>query len=550
MEGPGRTGEQPLKEVILSSVRSTGFWSFIAAVVGVVAVTAGGILFLTIEEMRNFSVSVLIIGISLLFLALVLSPRAVAMFLIGRQGKYGANEVIMAVAFLAIAVLVNFMFFRNSNRFDITATRALSLSLQTAQVLDSLRTEVRANAFFVEGDTRTASDRNQAEDLLNEFARHTNRFSYRFVDPELRRSVALQHEVTDYPVIVFEDMDAEEGRRQSVFSFTEQDFVTGILVATGVRQKSVYFLTGHKEATVTRDVTGQADDEGLDFALQRMQRDNYTVLPLNLKQTGSVPENAAVLIIAGPKQDLDAQEKTALMEYLKSGGRLVAMFDPNTPDSFVDLLHTWGVTLGRKSIADAVSNLYGETLTPLLQRTNGQYTSGDITGIGIADQIDGTFFPGATSVDLLIPREALTPRIGFTPLALTTPASWLETDLENVDFDPDVDRPGPFSVAAVIQATQTADETDLHPLVRLVVFGDSDFAKNKFFYSNDNADFLLNSVNWLAEDFELISIRPKLIAFRDLVVNTRERDFIRWSSWFLPPAVMVLLSIVVWWRRR
>ena len=362
MEGPDRTGEQSFKETLLSSARSTGFWSFIAAIVGVVAVAAGGILFLTIEETRNFAVSVLIIGISLLFLALVLSPRAVAMFLIGRQGKYGANVVVMAVAFLAIAVLVNFLVFRNPNRFDVTATKILSLSPQTAQVLDRLRTEVRANAFFVEGDTRTAFARSRAEDLLNEFARHTSRFSYRFVDPELRRSVALQYDVTDYPIIVFEDMDAQEGRRQSVLSFTEQNFVTGILVATGVRQKRVYFLTGHKERTATRDVlTGQADDEGLDFALQGMQRDNYAVLPLNLKQSGGVPEDAAVLIIAGPKQDLDAEEKAALMEYLKGGGRLVAMFDPDTPDSFVDLLRTWGVTLGRKSIADAVSNVAGPT---------------------------------------------------------------------------------------------------------------------------------------------------------------------------------------------
>ncbi len=83
-----------------------------------------------------------------------------------------------------------------------------------------------------------------------------------------------------------------------------------------------------------------------------------------------------------------------------------------------------------------------------------------------------------------------------------------------------------------------------------MVFGDSDFAKNKFFSSSQNGDLLLNSVNWLAADFELISIRPKLAPFRELVVNTRERDFIKWSSWFLPPAVMVVLGGIVWWRRR
>ena len=75
-----------LKDLMLSSVRSAGFWSFVAAVVGVVALIAGGALYFTVEEIRDFSVSVVIIGIVLVFLALVLSPRAIAIFLVGRQG--------------------------------------------------------------------------------------------------------------------------------------------------------------------------------------------------------------------------------------------------------------------------------------------------------------------------------------------------------------------------------------------------------------------------------------------------------------------------------
>ena len=83
-----------------------------------------------------------------------------------------------------------------------------------------------------------------------------------------------------------------------------------------------------------------------------------------------------------------------------------------------------------------------------------------------------------------------------------------------------------------------------------MVFGDSDFARNKYFYSSDNQDLLLNSVNWLAEDYDLISIRPKLIPIRELVLNKREREFVKWSSWFLPPAIMLLAGGYVWWRRR
>ena len=528
-------------------------WSFISAVVGVIGVVAGGIIFLTIDELNNFSVSVLVIGIALLALALVLSPRAAAMFLAGRRGRYGVNVLVMTVAFFAIAILVNFLLFRNTTRFDVTATRALTLNPQTLQILGDLETDVRANAFFVEDDSRTAFARSQAEGLLNEFDRHSSHFTFRFIDPQLRRSLATRYDVTEFPSVVFEDMT--ENRIEKIASVTEQAFVTGILVATGAEQKRVYFLTGHDERAETRDfVTGAIDDEGFDLALDGMRRDNYAVIPLNLMRLEQVqvPDDAAVLLIAGPKQNLDEQETQALVDYIKRGGSVVALLDPDPPESFASVFQMWAVGFGSESIADAVSNVGGELLTPMIQRTNGQFPSSEITRVNIVDQLGVAFFPEVTSVSRTVPIRDLTPNISFVPLAMTTPVSWLESDPENVSLDAGDELRGPFTVAAAVQASITADETERHPLAKLVIFGDSDFAKNRWFSSSQNGDLLLNSVNWLAEDFGLISIRfdPKLTPFRELVVNTRERDFIKWSSWFLPPAVMVVLGGIVWWRRR
>ena len=548
MATPGRSDET-LTGILLSSVRSYGFWSFVAAVVGVAAVAAGGIILLTIDELRNFGIGVLIIGLSLLFLALVLSPRAIALFLVGRQGRYGVNVVVMTVAFFAIAVLVNLLLFLvDAPRVDVTATRVFTLSPQTLSVLENLDSRVRANGFFIPGSTDPAP-RQQADDLLSEFKRRSTTFEYRFVDPELNRTLALKYGVTQYPAVVFEDVSTE--RQQLAPAFTEQGFTTAILIATGQEQKKVYYLTGHGEASVTQDVfTGEADSEGFDFALQGMTRDNYAVRSLNLQQVGEVPEDAAVLIFAGPTQELDESDVEALTAYIKRGGRIIALLDPGTPRTFVDLLSLWGVAMGERSVADAISNVAGEMLTPLVQRSNAQYGS-RATGVGITDRLDVTFFPQTTYVETTLNPEDMPPFIRFVPLALTTPASWVETNSEEVSFDPaEDDKRGVFFLAAFVEASGTVDESERHPTAKFVVFGDSDFAKNKFFYSSDNADFLLNSVNWLAEDFDLISIRPKLVPFRELVVNRRERDFIKWSSWFLPPSVMVLLGLVVWWRRR
>ncbi|MDA0770851.1 MAG: hypothetical protein BZY79_03140 [SAR202 cluster bacterium Casp-Chloro-G4] len=556
-------GGESVREFLLSSIKSTGFWSFVTAIVGVLGLVVGGGLFLTIEETRDFSLSVIIIGLVLLFLALVLSPRAIAIFLGGRQGRFGGNVIVMTVAFFVIIVLVNFLLFRTPTRVDVTATRVFTLSDDTQRILNGLDGGVKAHAFFIPTAASTISTKQQVEDLLNEFDRRSNNFSFEFVDPELERSVAQQYGVVNYPVIVFEDLS--DGTQQATQSFTEQDFVTSILIATGEEQKTIYYLTGHGEAGPTRDsITGQLGDadNGFDFALQGLQRDNYRVSPLSLLETGGVPENAAVLIIAGPQKDLDPMERDALNQYIRNGGsddnpeggRIIGLFDPNTPSSFVELFVQWGVVIGNFSVADPVSNVAGQELTPLLQKDYGQYftsTSPLSEGIPITDQIRVSFFPDAASLEPLIPVEEMPPYLRLAPLGVTTGASWLEPNPENIHFDGDVDVRRPFSIIMAIQASGTVDESERHSEAKMVLFGDSDFAKNKFFFSSsDNGDLFLNSVNWLAEDYDLIGIGPKLFPYRELVVTSRGRNFIKWSSWVVPPLVMLVLGALVWWRRR
>ena len=541
---------------VLDSLKSTGFWSAVGAAVGVIAVVIGAALFITVDELRDLAVSTLIVGLVLLFIALALSPRAVAIFMAGRQGRWGANVAIMTAAFFVIVILINFLLFRTTARFDTTSTRVFTLAQQTRQVLDGIDDPVRANAFFIPNDPTTAFQRQQAEDLLNEFARRSRNFTYRFVDPELNRSVAVQYDVTDYPVIVFEDLVT--GAQQGVFEFTQQDFVTGILISTGVEQKRVYYLTGHEEASLTRDpTTGNTDDEGFDFALQGMQRDNYRVVPLNLIQDGAAPADAAVVIVPGPKRDLNEDEFQALMDYLLGGGKAIFMLDPDAPDSYRELLVQWGVQVGLSPVADLISNVAGEPTTPMLQRANAQFVGG-LTGVEIAEKLDVAFFSDATAVLPALPPEDMPTWMQYKPIGHTTPASWLETNPEEVSFDVGEDISGQFDIVAAMEAggTLSGQPLNLPPekgedtLAKLVVFGDSDFARNKFFFSSDNSNLLLNSVNWLAGDYDLIAIREPFFASRPIIVNSREREFIKWSSWFVPPLIMLIIGVAVWWRRR
>ena len=554
---------------ILPELGTLSFWSYVCAAAGIIGVIAGVTFYLTIPQIENFSLSVLIIGLSLLFLALAFSARSVGAFMLGRQGRYGANILIMSAAFLVIAILVNFLLFRNTLRVDATSTRIFTLSPQAVSVLDSLEGPVQATLFYDPSSPREQFQAEQTSDLLNELSRRTNKLTYRLEDPDLNPSLASRYGVVTYPSLVFEDLTNNRLQELRCIpgpecrNYSEQELIASILLVTGQEQKRVYFLTGHKEKGLSVETTSvQLGDEGYDLAIGGMRRDNYAVGFLNLLETGKIPEDTAVLVVAGPQQDLTADEKQAIFEYLKrgvvrkdgtvTGARLLGLFDPETPESFADLLTNWGIDLGYYPIADIFSSVAEEPLTPIVQRSNQQYISRE--GVPITEQLNTNIFPGATAVDITVSDPVDVPSyIDLYRMIVSTP-SWMETDPEEVQFNPDEEQMSVWSYATVVQAlgTFTEEPADLGnpPPAKFVIFGDSDFAKNRFYASFDNADLLLNSVNWLAEDYNLISIRPKIIPFRELVVTTGERDFIKWSSWFLPPAVMVLVGFYVWWRRR
>ena len=542
--------EESYRSIIISSFSSPGFWSVILSVTGLVAIVFGGAINLAFEDLADVSLWVLLAGALSVFVSIILSPRAIAIFLVGRRGRYGTNVAIMTIAFFIIMLVINYFLYQNPNRIDVTATRIFSLSSQTLKILDTLPSDVTANAFFA--ITSSDNERQQTDDLLNEFARRSDKFSYRFIDPELDRAQAIRYNVTNFPTVVFEENAT--GKLQHVDEFTEQEFVTGILISTGVEQKKIYYLTGHGEASYTRDpMLQEVEESGLDYAIEGMERDNYRVESLNLIQSGSIPDDTAVLVIAGPEKDLSDDEFAAINEYVINGGRMLALFDPGVAENFNLLLVQFGFTISQKRIADAVSNVAGQMLTPMLQKANGQFSTSNQIGVGIADQVAVSFFPEAGAVIQMADPADMPPHIQFDTFGITTPVSWLEDDPENPEYSTG-EMMGPFAIAGVIEASGHIAES---PAVaagrvasRTVVIGDSDFATNKYFNSSDNADLFLNSVNWLADDYELISIRPKLIAYRELVVNTREKDFIKWSSWVFPPTLMIILGIFVWWRRR
>jgi len=152
-------------------------------------------------------------------------------------------------------------------------------------------------------------------------------------------------------------------------------------------------------------------------------------------------------------------------------------------------------------------------------------------------------------------------------LVKTSGQSWAETDLAlkgAIKFDEGQDRMGPVSLAAVATvkgpvpaptpapspAPSPAPEEPKAREGRVVAIGDADFASNSLLGFQGNEDFFLNAVAWLAEDADLISIRPKEPENQALFLSRQVQQNVAWVALVLLPGLFVVLGVVSWWRRR
>ena len=480
--------------------------------------------------------------------------RQVARAFERRQTRYGTLAGTGLVLVLAIVVALNYVLARRNARWDLTAARQYSLSDQTRRVLDSLTAPVQILVFAREPEFP------RYRDQLGEYANLSSQVSVDYVDADKQPLLARQYDVQAYGTIVFD----YEGRVERVVSGAEQDLTNGLIKVIAGEQRAVYFLQGHGE----KEYAGP-DRDGYSTVSDALALDNFEVTSIVLAQQGAVPEDATVVVVAGPQTDLLPGEVEALAAYLDRGGKLLVLVDPPAdrdtpaPEGLFGLLREWGIELGSDVVVDAsgMGQLLGaDASVPVA----ANYPFHPITdGFNLL-----TAYPLARSVSAAV--GSADGRVAQSFIE-TSAQSWSEADIDalvtgQVELNEEAgDRPGPVAIGMAVSApapapaasaepvpTDTdADDADATPPeTRLAVVGDSDFATNGVVGVQGNRDMFLNTVNWLAQQENLIAIRAREPEDRRLTLTADQQRRVFWLSLLLVPGFVLGAGVYTWWRRR
>ncbi|MBI3262681.1 MAG: GldG family protein, partial [Acidobacteria bacterium] len=418
---------------------------------------------------------------------------------------------------------------------------------QTKKILQSLDAPLNMIVFAQE------TDFSRFRDKLPEYGYVSKNVHIDYVDADKQPAKAKQYQVQSYGTVVLE----YKGRTERIVSDQEQELTNGIIKVVTGRERKLYLIQGHGEHDTT-----SSERTGYSSLATALRSDNFAVDKLVLAQVKDVPDDATVVVIAGPRTDYLPQEVDALRRYLRKGGKLLVEVD--TPEkgaagqftNLSALLKEWAIEMGDNVVVDisGVGQLIGTDASVPVAAT---YPSHAIT-----QQFNLlTAYPLARS---MTPMTGVT---GKSPQTFveTSARSWAETDIQRLMTTGEVnldtakgDKQGPISIAVAVSG-EAPDAKALDgakpgegqkPETRVAAIGDSDFAANYALGIQGNRDLFMNTVNWLSQQENLISIRPKEPEDRRITLTADQQRRIFWLSLVIIPGAVLAGGVYTWWRRR
>ena len=476
-----------------------------------------------------------------------------ASFSTARKWAIALNVMASCAALLALVVMVNYLAGRHFKRYQWMADERYRLSPMTLKMLEALTNQVKVVVFFDPGNELFGS----VKGLIKEYRLACPRLEVEFVDyvhaPGRAELVKTQYKIVSaadenfvifecsgkLPRIVYErelfDYDLSgvfAGREAKRTGFKgEQFFTSAIVGVTDPKPVKAYYLQGHGE----HKPDSEDDTTGYYKFARVLQDKNILIEPLSLL-TNEMPADCQMLIIAGPRQTLSAQELEKIDDYLNHGGRaFILLMNPGitgVKSGLERTLANWGVEVGDRLVTDESQAKAGHTEVLYVSNFGQHAIVRPLVGSRL-----GMVLPHAVRQSAAASRTADAAKV--MELAFSSERGKEANGTNGVI---------PLMVAVEKGAIPgvAADRGS----TRMVVVGDSFCLANAPIELDANRDFENLAVNWLLDRSQLLAIGPRPVREYKISLTQSQMRAVRWILLAGLPGAVLLPGLLVWARRR
>jgi ABC-type uncharacterized transport system involved in gliding motility auxiliary subunit len=438
--------------------------------------------------------------------------------------------------FLTVIGLLAWLSTRYNYQSDWTASGRHTLSESSNTLLQKLEGPVTLTSFSRPDDV--SGLRKRTRELINRYQRIKPDMHLEFIDPdEAPERVRAEGITLDGELVI-----SYQGRSEHLKRIGEQALTNALQRLLRSGERRVAFLGGHGE----RRIDGEANFDLGQWG-KALKEKGFVFDTLNLSITPSIPEETAVLVIAGPQVALLPGEVAIIRHYVEAGGNLLWLSDPGEMHGLEPLVEQLGLRRLPGTLVDPTGQMLGINNPAII--VVPEYPAHPIT-------------EELSSLSLFPEAHALEAKAGSgwqaTPLLRSLPRSWSETGpmTGTVDFEEGQDISGPLTIGMLLSRELDDDEPadsgegDKGRSQRIAVIGDGDFLSNTYLGNGANQALGDRLLNWLSHDDSFITIAPRAAPDTQLELTPTLSMMIGFGFLLVIPGLLLGSGITIWWRRR
>ncbi|NNL65259.1 MAG: hypothetical protein HKP30_03350, partial [Myxococcales bacterium] len=318
---------------------------------------------------------------------------------------------------------------------------------------------------------------------------------------------------------------------------TEGSLLEALLRLSGGPERTIYVAVGEGEGDLRSGAPA-----GFSGLREALVTEGYVLKSLVTLAAREIPEDADALLVIAPQRPLHETARASIVRFVEGGGRLVVLLEPGRDAGLAELVAGFGIESRPELVVDArFADLEGTARgTGVLVSTYADHP--------ISQGLEArhmSFFPGVRPVD---PARKPQPDDRLQAVVYSSREAWLSDDVEAARRglaptrgDQRLER---FALAVAGRYPRPGGEG------RVVVFGDAEFASNRWLRALYNLDLIVNAMHWATEREPAITRRPKVLTPYQTPLPPQTTLQMLYGVGLLVPELLLIVGAIVWIRRR
>jgi hypothetical protein len=447
----------------------------------------------------------------------------------------GAAGLTLGLA-LTYLLAANYAITEHDVRRDLSYFRVTSPSEATVGLVKRLDEDVEVVLFYPEPNEVLE----QLRPYFDELGRQSKHLKVSVRDHVLAPGLVKEHRVRgNGNVLVLRgkqgqtfdvgiELEAARRRLRKLDATFQESF-------TAVTQPERFFYTtiGHGERMESRPGQPEGTGTAVLNAFVRQLGLRHRDLGLTQGLASEVPEDASVVAVVGPDRELLPEEVASIDRYVKGGGRLLLLLEPDTAAGFTPVLETLGLQLeqGRLAHEEQYRLLTGTAVDRASIITNRYSSHPSVTTCmrGASHGVATVLFNSGH----LSERPGASARVNV--ILRSMPGTWADLD-GDLEIDDGQESRMTYSLGAAV--TLAASGPDGHE-TRAVVITDADVFSDRVMRNEGNLLLAADSIRWLIGEESVIGAATS--EEDEEIHQTRNQDLL----WFWATVVLIPLAVLV-----